>query len=589
MAAVGRWGYFDDRVAGDTRLRRLTCSGLAIAAATALCAVWVAPARAAGGGGGAAHAIAILPDTSALEVSGYPATAALRVDVRRDGIRVGDATVTTDGSGSASVNAGTAACWTDATPDIRPGDTVKVSGSGFSDTSTTQAVTVQPPVQTAADTVEVHGTAAAPDGAALPLGGLEARITAGAAQPFSGGNDLRAGGGQSFPLVQDAGDATHWTATFAGLAPGDVAAALAAADVRATATDAASGDATVAQAAGARGPVAPCSAPERRQALTESSRTAVNAATAGDDLTLSGVAEDADAVTVTLDDDDPGTPAVSVPATVSAPAGPQSFTATIPGADLAGLSDGTLTASVSCAVGGGAVGGAGLTLRKDTVAPDAPSATPGPGLYGEAQWVAIEAPDPTATIHWTAGTAAPTADSAVYTGPILVSATRTLQAIAVDPAGNRSPVGSFRFDILPPAPVTIADPGPVLPVAFTPARVGPGRARVVPLRLTSLAGPGRISARRLRATGLRLVMRMPAEAVVVHVAVYRAALGGTRAGDPVAAADRLALGANGVLRMRLHARPFRRLRAGRYLVDVRLGRGQVGLGPAATTRLTVTR
>jgi hypothetical protein len=84
-------------------------------------------------------------------------------------------------------------------------------------------------------------------------------------------------------------------------------------------------------------------------------------------------------------------------------------------------------------------------------------------------------------------------------------------------------------------------------------------------------------------------MRMPAEAVVVHVAVYRASLGGARAGDPVAAADRLALGANGVLRMRLHARPFRRLRAGRYLVDVRLGRGQVGLGPAATTRLTVTR
>ena len=73
--------------------------------------------------------------------------------------------------------------------------------------------------------------------------------------------------------------------------------------------------------------------------------------------------------------------------------------------------------------------------------------------------------------------------------------------------------------------------------------------------------------------GLRLVMRMPAEAVVVHVAVYRAGLGGARAGDPVAAADRLALGANGVLRMRLHARPFRRLRPGRYIVDVRLGRG----------------
>ena len=590
MAAVGRWGYFDDRVAGDTRLRRRMLAGLAAAAATALCTAPIAPARAAGGGSGAPHVIAILADNSALEMSGYPASAALRVAVRRDGVRVGDATVTTDGAGSASVNGGAAGCWTDATPDIRPGDTVKVSGPGFSDSATAQAVTVQAAVQTAVDTVEVHGTATAPDGTALPVAGVEARITAAAAQPFSGARgDLRAGAGQSFPLVQDAGDATRWTATFAGLSPDDVAAALAAADVRATATDAVSGDRTVAQAAGSRGPAAPCSAPARRQALTESSRTAVNVATVGDDLTLSGVAENADDVTVTLDDDDPDTPAVTVPATVSAPAGPQSFTATIPGADLGALSDGTLTASVTCAVGGSAVDGAGLTLSKDTVAPDAPSATPGPGLYGEAQWVAIEATDPSATIHWTAGAAEPTADSPVYAGPILVSATGTLQAIAVDPAGNASPLGSFPFEIVPPAPVTIADPGPTLPVAFTPARLGPGRARVVPLRLASLAGPGRISARRLRATGLRLVMRMPADAVVVHVAVYRASLGGARTGEPVAAADRLALGANGVLRMRLHARPFRRLRPGRYVVDVRLGRGPIGLGPAATTRLTVTR
>src|SRR6476620_1072378 len=157
VAAVGRRGYVDDRVAGGTRLRRLMLSGLATAVAMSVCAASTAPARAAGGGGGTPPVIAILPDTSALEVSGYPANAALRVDVRRDGVRVGDATVTTDGSGIASVNGGATGCWTAATPDIRPGDIVKVSGSGVSDTSATQAVTVQPAVQTAADTVEVHG------------------------------------------------------------------------------------------------------------------------------------------------------------------------------------------------------------------------------------------------------------------------------------------------------------------------------------------------------------------------------------------------------------------------------------------------
>jgi hypothetical protein len=585
---VGRWGYFDDRVAGDTRLRRLMLSGIAAAAAVAVCAVPITPAH-AGGGGGGARVIAILPDTSAVELSGYPAGAALQVDVRRHGVRVGSAGVTADGAGDASVNAGAAGCWTDATPDIRPGDTVKVSGSGLSDTADAQAVTVDAPVQTAPDTVEVHGTATASDGTALPLAGLEARITGGVAQPFSAGRpDLRAGAGQAFPLVQDAADATHWTATFAGLRATDVAAALTA-DVRAITTDL-SGDQTIAQAAGARGPAAPCSAPGRRQALTESSRAAVNVATAGDDLTLSGVAEDADGVTVALDDDNPDTPPVAVPATLSAPGGAQSFTATIAGADLGALSDGTLTATVTCMVGGSAVDGAGLTLRKDTVAPDAPTATPGPGSYGETQAVALEAADPTATIHWTAGAAAPTADSPVYTGPIAVSETSTLRAVAVDAAGNVSPVGTFPFDIIPFATITIADPGPVLPaVGLTPARVAPQRARVAPLRLVSLAGPGRISARRLRANGLRLVMRMPAEAVVVHVAVYRRSLGGARTGEPVAAADRLALGANGVLRMRLHGRSFRRLRPGRYIVDVRLGRGQVGLGPAASLRLTVTR
>ena len=151
----------------------------------------------------------------------------------------------------------------------------------------------------------------------------------------------------------------------------------------------------------------------------------------------------------------------------------------------------------------------------------------------------LEAADPTATIHWTAGAAAPTADSPVYADPILVSETSTLRAIAVDPAGNVSPVGTFPFDVIPLAAMTIPDAGPVLPAAaITPARVGPRRALVVPLRLVSLAGPGRISARRLRATGLRLAMRMPAEAVVVHIAVYRRSLGGARAGEPVATADR---------------------------------------------------
>ncbi|MGG7377284.1 hypothetical protein ACQ7B2_00240, partial [Escherichia coli] len=69
------------------------------------------------------------------------------------------------------------------------------------------------------------------------------------------------------------------------------------------------------------------------------------------DLVLSGVTQDAGAVSVTLDDDDDATTApVTVPATLSTSSGAQSFTATIPAADVQGLRDGTLTASATYTV-----------------------------------------------------------------------------------------------------------------------------------------------------------------------------------------------------------------------------------------------
>jgi hypothetical protein len=84
-------------------------------------------------------------------------------------------------------------------------------------------------------------------------------------------------------------------------------------------------------------------------------------------------------------------------------------------------------------------------------------------------------------------------------------------------------------------------------------------------------------------------MRVPADAVVVRVAVHRADRHGRPAGAPLAAAVRLAPGANATMRLRLRLRALRRLRPGRYVVAVATGRSRSALGPAATRPSTLTR
>jgi hypothetical protein len=574
--------------AGATRPWRAALLATAIAT-TAACAVPAAPALAAGG------TVTVLPDTSALELSAYPSSTPLDVEVLRHGVRMATATVTTDDAGDASVNGGTTNCWTDATPDLLPGDVVRVTGGGFEDTKAVDAVTNTRVEQTAPDTVVVRGTAIDDNGDPLPLSGLEARIIGSSADRFANGRrDLRAGAGNPFPLTQDADDPTAWTATFPGLTPADVTKALHAVDVRGIFTDGADPNQTISESPVARAPAAPCTTPLRRDAITQASRSAVNAENAGDDLEISGVSQDAADVAVTLDDDDRTTPPITVPADLSASSGAQSFTATIAGEDLRGLSDGMLTASATYTVDGIPISGATLTILKDTVAPPAPVATPGAGTYGAPQSVTLDDDDATTAIHWTAGRIAPTAGSPVYGAPIAVTASQTIRAIAVDRAGNVSPSAAFAFVIAPPKPVTVdrvvQAPAAAALLPAAPVAAVAGTTAVSLPRVRSLTLPARISATRLRAQGLRLALRVPADAVVVRVAVRRADRHGRATGAPVATAVRLAPGADAVMRMRLHDRAFvRRLRRGRYVVEVAVGRTRTLLGPAVSRPLTVTR
>jgi hypothetical protein len=72
------------------------------------------------------------------------------------------------------------ACWVGVTPDIRPDDTVRIINqvTGEVDTSKVRDVTASRPVQTAADTVQIHGTARDALGNPLPIAELEQRLVA---------------------------------------------------------------------------------------------------------------------------------------------------------------------------------------------------------------------------------------------------------------------------------------------------------------------------------------------------------------------------------------------------------------------------
>jgi N-acetylneuraminic acid mutarotase len=91
----------------------------------------------------------------------------------------------------------------------------------------------------------------------------------------------------------------------------------------------------------------------------------------------------------------------------------------------------------------------------------APTFSPGSGIYTSLQAVTISDTTPGATIYYTTDETTPSADDIPYTGPITVSSSETVKAVAVANGYVNSPVtaASYTTNLLPAAAPTFTPPG----------------------------------------------------------------------------------------------------------------------------------
>jgi hypothetical protein len=567
------------------------------------------------------HLFTVFPDRDFVSVEGFDPGESLSVRVLRNGVQIGSATGEAGDEGIFEVNHPGGACWIGSTPNIMAQDKVIVAPTGspadVGEATTAADLHASAAVEEAGRIV-IRGTARNADGSAMDLALIEQRIVNPAFRDVGlPKRDIRAvsdGSGEGTltrdPVGVDNPDGAKWTAIYSGLTAAQRRAALAG-QTRVLgwqATDAAGErlGMTIHEVGELGGPGFGGCPQGADYAVTSSSHPAITKAMvdAGAPLELSGVSQDASAVSIVLRDQDSSTPDITHAAGTPTP-GPgvppatvaQTWTVTFTAAEVAGLADGTLTARGSYDVGTGTVNGKELTLVKDVAAPGAPDATPGGGTYTGPQGVTLDKPDPASVVHYTANGTTPTAASPVAPAQLLVSSSQVIRAVAIDAVGNASPVSTFAYTIMAPATSGgSATTGSGSTGSASAAGLAPGVAQVLSaqaralgtLAVGNLTTARRISATRLRAQGLRVVMQLPSGTDTVRFALYRAR-NGKPAGSALGTGSRKPSRA-GTYRLTLRSPSLlRKLKPGAYVLQVRAGSARNGQGPAASVAFTVTR
>jgi hypothetical protein len=196
----------------------------------------------------------------------------------------------------------------------------------------------------------------------------------------------------------------------------------------------------------APGPAPGCEgAPSAQWTVTGVSPGSINETNRTNGLTVRGRAFDAESVRVALSDSDPTT--AGAPSKVATLAG-DAWNVTFTPRQLRGL-DGRIRVAATFAVADGQFADRSVTVVKDLVAPKAPRASLAEGTYNRTKRVALRSADAN-QIRYTLGRTRPTRNSGTVFKPgrrIRISSTQTLKAIAIDPAGNVSELGKWRYRI----------------------------------------------------------------------------------------------------------------------------------------------
>ena len=111
-----------------------------------------------------------------------------------------------------------------------------------------------------------------------------------------------------------------------------------------------------------------------------------------------------------------------------------------------------------CVTAGCGGGGNGSTTTTSPAA--TPTFMPVAGTYSSAQTVTISDSTPGATIYYTTNGTTPTSGSTVYNGPVLVSSTETLEAIATASGYSASSAASAAYTITPSSNLSITSLSP---------------------------------------------------------------------------------------------------------------------------------
>jgi len=320
---------------GARGARRRTRVIISTAAALTAAAALAAPA---GATVTLPHSIAVFYHRDFVQASGFHDGELVNVAASRNGVVIGTATNVPAidstpglGDGLVTVNHPGGSCWDTVTPDLRPGDVITTTAASGTDSTAVANIEITQQATNVGGDVVVKGYAADAAGNPLPLDQIQQRMVAGNPLPLfdkNGKRTIRAGAnGSEGSLTYDPVDALtnpkgiNWTATYPGLGGKDQATAVAAESrmiwlgQNPTLVNAAGfpAEATFAEVGGDKpatpGPGSPECPALARNAVTSvdaghmfAGRAAVNLANRNSDLTVSGVSNNATAVSVTLTD-----------------------------------------------------------------------------------------------------------------------------------------------------------------------------------------------------------------------------------------------------------------------------------------------